>query len=401
MKITINSKSFVDAVSWVTKSYDMKNDRAYVTLSIDAEGEGILSHANTNSYMKSNFSVVSVDFDGDDKDSASFAVDGAYLKNLSNAIGSSSGEVVISKKLKSEKTSLNVKTDLGRFTIPLLDYAVSEEPTFVEIGEVDDNDFFDSLTRIAKLCDSDNSGSSSFIGSVDFGFNVEDKTVNMFATDRYALGEISLDFSPSDNQDDDTVEDIVSKHVLLPSSSATIIPATKGVNTSITLIAEDSGDGTLRFGYSFPDSRIALFSLVNAATFPHTQAMKDKALKEVEHEITVETSDLKNAIRTISSLSPSEDDIYFTIDGDGLTVTDSAMSNSLQVDSKDVDYENEDEYRARFVRSVINEAFSPVSTSKMKLKWGSNSMAFVFEPLTEDGQSVENVFVMAVLGKLN
>lgn len=400
MKITINSKSFVDAVSWVTKSYDTKNERAYIALSINSEGEGVLSHSNTNSYMKSNYSVTSVDFDGDDEDKATFAVDGSYLKNLANAIGNSGGEVVISKKLKSAKTSLDVKTSLGKFTIPLLEYAVAEEPEFSEIGEVDDNEFFDSLTRIAKLCDSDNSGATSFIGSVDFGFDTDDKTVKMFATDRYALGEISLDFSPNEDADD-TVDEIVSRHILLPSSSANIVSATKGINTSITLIAEDSGDGTLRFGYSFPDNRIALFSLVNANTFPHTQAMKDKAIKEVEHEITLETSDLKNAIRTISSLTPAEDDIYFTITNKGLVVTDSTKSNSLKIDNTEIDYDSEEEYRARFVRTVINEAFSPISTSKMKLKWGENSMAFVLEPLTEDGESVDNVFVMAVLGKIN
>jgi len=400
MKITINSKSFVEAVSWVTKSYDTKNDRSYIALSIDSEGEGVLSHANANSYMKSNYSVVSVDFDGDDQDNAVFSVDGAYLKNLANAIGSSGGDFVISKKLKAERTSLDVKTNLGKFTIPLLDQTVASEPEFVEIGEVDDNEFFDSLTRIAKLCDSDNSGSSSFIGSVDFGFDTEEKTVKMFATDRYALGEISLDFSPSE-EEDDTVDEIVSKHILLPSNSANIVSSTKGINTSITLIAEDSGDGTLRFGYSFPDGRIALFSLVNAATFPHTKAMKDKALKEVEHEVTLETSDLKNAIRTISSLSPSEDDIYFTISSKGLVVTDSTKSNSLKVDHDEIDYDNDEDYRARFVRSVINEAFSPISTNKMKLKWGSDSMAFVLEPITEDGESVNNVFVMAVIGKVN
>lgn len=401
MKITIDSKSFVDAVMWVTKSYDAKDDRAYVGFFINADGEGVLSHANNNSYMKSNYTVVSVDFEGDDVTEASFALEGIYLKNLASAIGSTSTDFTISKKLKKERTSLEVKTGVGRFTIPLLDYRVAKAPEYVEIGEVDDNEFFDSLTRIAKLCDSDNSGSSSFIGSVDLGFDVENESLKMFATDRYAMGEIALGFSPSNNEDD-TVEEITSKHILLPSSSANLIPATKGVNTSITLITENGGDGTMRFGYSFPDSRVALFSLVNAATFSHIEAMKSKALKEVEHSITVPTTALKNTIRTISSLSPSEDDVYFTIDGDGLVVTDSSKSNSLEVEHSELDYDKiDEEYRARFVRAVINEAFSPISTSSVKLKWGANSMAFVLEPITEDGATVDNVFVMAVLGKLD
>lgn len=399
MKIKIDSKSFVNAVMWVTKSYDSKDEKAYVSLFVNADGEGTLSHANNNSYMKSDFSVVAVDFDGDDVDKASFALEGNYLKSLAGAIGSSGAEFTLSKKLKAERTSLEVKTSSGKFTIPLLDYKVSEAPEYVVLGEVDDNEFFDSLTRVAKLCDSDNSGSSSFVGSVDFTFDTDDETLKIFATDRYALGEITLPFSADSESDE--VSSIIENHLLLPAASASLIPPTKGLNSSVSLIAESSGDGALRLGYAFPDSRVALFSLVNAAAFTHVDKMKDQAIGQIQHSIVVSTADLKNTIRTISSLSPMEDDVYFRITEDGLVITDSSKSNSLEVDYSEFDYQRQDEYPARFVRAVINEAFSPISTNNVKLKWGDNSTTFVLEPITEDGKSVDNVFVMAVLGKMN
>lgn len=395
MKITVDSKSFVDAVAWVTKSYDQKNDRAYVALSVNDEGKGILAHSNDNSYMKSEFNVISADFNDDDVNEATFAVDGSYLKNLATAIGNADGEVVISKKLKTERTSLDVKTSLGKFTVPMLDNKVSADPEIVEIGEVDDNEFFDSLTRIAKLCDSDNSGASNFLGSVEFGFSED--SIKMFATDRFAMGEIKLDFSRSDDEDD-FIETLLEKNILLPAASASLIPATKGVNTSITLIAEDGGDGTQRFGYLFPNGRVALFSLTNSPAFTHFEKMKQKTIKDIDYEIVVPTSALKSAIKTISSLAPSEESVYLTINKKGIVVTDSSKSNSLKVESSGLVYDSDEDYRARFLRLIINESFSPISTSVVKLKWGSASKAFVFEPITEDGKSVENVFVMAVVG---
>lgn len=399
MKAVIDTKSFVDAVSWVTKSYDAKNDRAYVALFIDENGDAYLSHSNLNSYMKSEFTVVSVDFSEDEDTDTQFAVDGKYIQRLANAI-SSSGQITISKKLSSDRTSLDVKTPSGKFTIPLLDSKIPASPKTVSIGEVDDNEFFDSLLRISKLCDPANTGSNSFIGSVDLGFDIDEDTVKLFATDRYAMGEITLGFTP-ENVDDEDVKEFVDDHILLPHSSAILVPPTKGINTSITLIGENDSNGGLRFGYSFPDGRVALFSLMNAAKFPHTEAMKNKTKKSVEHSITVPTSELTNAIRVVSSLAWDEDDIYLIINKDGLTVSDSNGTNKLSVAHSEIDYDLDTDYRARFVRPIINEAFSPVSTPYVSLKWGESSSAFVLTPITEDGKEVDTIFVMAVIGRMN
>lgn len=400
MKLTINTKSFTDAVSWVTKSYDSKNDKAYITLSINEDAQGSLSHMNPTSYMKSDFSVISVDFDDDEDTDVQLAVDGKYLDRLAKSLNGTK-EITITNKINSKKTSLDVKSSLGKFTIPLVDTKISSAPEIVEIGEVDDNEFFDSLLRIAKLCDPANSGASLFLGSVDLGFDKDNDKVKMFATDRFAMGEITLDFSPVDD-DNETMQALTDKHILLPYNSAILVPPTKGINTSITLIGEESsqGNSALKFGYSFPDGRIALFSLVNFQTFSQVEQMKKKALDTVEHSIIVETSALTNAIKVVSNLAWDEENIYLNISKkNGLIVSDVNNTNSLKVEHSHIDYDSKDDYRAKFLRLTINEAFSPVSTSKVALKWGPKSNAFIFEPITDDDEALDNIFVMAVLGR--
>lgn len=397
MKLVIDTKSFINAVAWATRSYDSKDDRAYATLHVDADGNGSISHTNFSSYMKSEFTVVSVDFTGDTETEVSFAVDGQYIQRLAGAIPAK-GELTISKKLSSSRTSLDVKSDFGKFTIPMLDANVGEEPKTVVIGEVDDNEFFDAMLRISKICDAANTGNASFVSSVDLGFDAENNSVRLFATDRYAMAEVVLGFTPDSNIDDETLESYINNHVLLPHSSAVLVPPTKGLNTSITLIGETSPNGSLRFGYSFPDGRIALFSLMNAPNFTRLETMKTQTKRLIEHSITVPVADLKNAIGTVSKLVREDDDVYLTVSEDGLVVSDRYDTNKLNVEHVDMDYDLEEPYRARFVRPVINEAFSPISTPSVKLEWGSTSGSFVFTPIAEDGSIVETVFVMAVLG---
>lgn len=400
MKLRIDTKSFVDAVAWTTKNYDAKDDRAYVALSIDENGSGYLSHTNPTSYMKSNYTVLEVDFDGDEVKEAQFAVDGKFLKTLAKAVSQSNGDVVISKNLKSAKTALEVKTSSGKFTLPLLDSVVGKAPKVIEIGEVDDNEFFDMLIRISKLCDTNTAGSSMFTGAVDFGFDVKNDKVKLFATDRFALGEVVLEFSANEeNADDEVVSELISNHALLPYSNAVLVPPSKGVSTSVSIIAESAKNGAKRLGYAFPDGRIALFSLLDATPFPSVEPMKKKALDTVEYSITVSKSSLINAINVVSSLTWGEDHIYLNISDKGLTITDTNKSNSLAVEHSDLDYSDSETYQAKFLRATINESFSPVSTNNVRLKWGSESNAFVFEPVTEDGETVENVFVMSVLAK--
>lgn len=387
MKLTVDAKNFVEAISWVTKNYDSKDDKAYVALVVSEDGESYLSHANQTSYIKSRLPLVSVDFTGDNENEAALALEGKFLQRLASALGAATGTVELSKVLSKTNTSLDVKSSHGKFTIPVVDSKIASAPEMTNLGEVDDNEYFDSIQRLAKLCDAVNAGYLPVLGTVDLKLDAEDGKLSMMATDRYALGEIVIDFTP-DVAAGEILDDL--SNLLLPHENAQLVSPTKGLSTSITLVYEEEGK---KFGYLFADGRVALFSLSNTSPLAYSD-LKKAASSKTKSSMTVSTNDLKKAIGIVSSLAWEEDSVWLDISEDGeLVVSDSNQTNTLAVDSENV--VTDSALRVKFIRPVINEAFSPVSTGKMNLKWADAGNAFILEPVLDDGTAVENVFVLA------
>lgn len=387
MKLTVDAKNFVESISWVTKNYDSKDDKAYVALVVSEDGESYLSHANQTSYIKHRLPLMSVDFAGDSDNEAALALEGKFLQRLASALGTATGSVELSKSLNKSNTSLDVKSSHGKFTIPVVDSAIAAAPEMTNLGEVDDNEYFDSIQRLAKLCDAVNAGYLPVLGTVDLKLDAEEGKLSMMATDRYALGEIVIDFTP-DAAAGEILDDL--SNLLLPHENAQLVSPTKGLSTSITLVYEEEGK---KFGYLFADGRVALFSLSNTSPLAYSD-LKKAASSKTKSSMTVSTNDLKKAIGIVSSLAWEEDSVWLDISEDGeLVVSDSNQTNTLAVDSENA--VTDSALRVKFIRPVINEAFSPVSTGKMNLKWADASNAFILEPVLDDGSAVENVFVLA------
>lgn len=401
MIVKIDTDSFVSAVNWSTKTYNPKNDKSNLVFSVSSDGTGSLAYTSEDSFMKTGFNVQEVDFSDTDEVDLKFVVDSGYVKSLANALGNGGNVVVIEKDMNDVKTSLKLKTDIGSFTVPLLDHRISDEPDVVSIGDVDDNEFFDYLSRESKLCDTDQVDAAMFIGSVDLSFDTDNNLVKLFATDRYVIGGVSTSFTPAENTDEDIYNTVIDGHVLLPAFNANLISPTKGLNSPVTLIAEKvkKENTSFKFGYSFADGRIALFSLTNADAFPNFEKMRGKALDDVKNSVVISTPVLTKAIKTISSLVQYEDDIYLNISSDGLVVTDSSESNKIRVPHSDINFVDDGVQRFRFYRGVINEAFHPIGTKDVILSWAESKSAsnFVFQPVTEDAEVLDNVFVMAVI----
>jgi hypothetical protein len=391
MKLVLDSKSFIEAISWASKNYDSKDTTAYIAMKVTKNGTGYLFHSNAMSYLKSPFTVNSIAFDsGEDSDSGlTLALAGDYLQALATALKSNPGVITISKDLTNKNSPLDVKTSNGKFKVPILDVRIATEPSIIELGEVDDREYFDSLQRLSKLCDPANAGFMPALGSVDIKLDNENKSVTMMATDRYALGEISLDLHPHSALQE-YIENRDGVHLLLPFETATLISPSKGLTSSTTLVHEPKGD---KFGYLFSDSRVAVFSLKDAEPIAYLR-LKENATSDLSREMTLSTDDFKKALQTVSSLAWEENEIYLSLSEDGLVVHDVHRNNEIAVDAEDV---NVDETRSSpFIRSVIMEAFAPISTSKVILSWGDESRTYVLTPLLDDGTKLESTFVFFI-----
>lgn len=380
-KITVDSNSFVEAVQWATKSFDAKDDKAFVALKVSAAGRGSLSHSNPTSYLKNDFQILSSDLESGDE--ISLALEGRFLQRLAGALDAKGPA-----DLEYKNNVLTLKSRSGKFTLPVFNSRLPKEPEFVKVGEVDDTEYFDSVQRLAKLTDVASAQLMPILGTVDIRPDLEENRLVMMATDRYSLGEISIDFTPSDEN-----VDFFNKfeNLLLPYESAVLIAPSKGLTSSVELIfSEEAGD---KFGYRFADGRVALFSMKAAQPLQY-EALKTNATNLVKNSVQLNTRDLQKAIATISNLAWDENEIYLEITPDVFAVHDSSRSNRLELETDDLSVE--EPLTVKFVRSVINKGFVPISTAKLNLKFGGATDAFVFEPVLDTGAPAENVFVIAI-----
>lgn len=385
MQLVVDTKSFVEAVSWVAKTLDTKDDKSYIALIVDANGEGYLSHTNGLSYIKSPLKIEKIELE-DDESEVRLALGAQYTKRLASTLRDHSVALSFSKDLNNPRTSLTVKRPQENYTIPLVEARIGVEPKYEVIGSVADGEYFDTLNRLAKLTDPANAGVLPVIGTVDVKLDLESKTITVMATDRYALGEIVIPFEPSAGAE--FYEN--AKNFLIPEERASMITPSKGAVDNIELIFESKAQ---KFGYTFPDGRIALFALSTAE--PLAYKVIKKSASETSGKALISLVELKNAISSISSLVYDETNIQLTISEKGLIVSDIHETNTLRVtiaESTEID----EPIVIRFSRSILNEALGPIATNRFNLKWKDAASAFVIEPIFDDNSVADNVFLLAI-----
>ena len=387
MKLVADGTTLAAAISWVTATFDSKDDRAFVALEVNSDGEGFLFHQNSTSYLKKPFGVQSIDFDDDDADAESIllALEGQYLVRLKEAIGD--GPIKFSKKLNDKTSPLVGRTSFGHFTIPVLDFKAPSAPKTVSIGEVDEAEFFDSLKRLSDICDK-NGGQVPATTTVDIFFDSKAETVSMMATDRYVVSELILPFEKSAKSDSKYLDDV--NHVLLPQESARLgLNSRSGSN--VELVNDERGG---KFGYVFPDGSFALFT-VKDATPINISGMKKAASRENEgwNTIQVSASELRKAIKIVLDLSWNEDYVYFTTKDDKLIISDSAGTNKVAVSAE---IEESDPLTIKFTKSTIQSAFKAVSSDRIVVRWNSENKPFIMDQVLEDSVIDDNSMIIFV-----
>jgi len=385
MKLSLNAQGFVEAINWVTKNFDMKDDKAFIALHVDKDGNGYLTHENVTSFMKAPFSVGAVDLDG--KDSFKLALDGRYIQRLAGALGNIKGEITLSKDSANEKSTLDVKGAGSRFTVPTFDSRISSEPTVKEIGDVNNVEYFDALQRLAKLCDVKNAGFMPVLETIDLQLDNEEKTITLMATDRYSLGEIIMEFTPRSSAAE-FIEN--NPHLFLTHQSAILVSPSKNLNEQLTLVTEEKSG---KFGYSFTDGKLALFSLKSLEPLLYGH-LKTSSIEKVTNSFDLVVSDFKKAMGVVSSLAWEETDIYLEISKEGLVVSDSTGNNTMKVDVTEL--ETDGDYRIKIVREIINSSLNPIATPEMRFHFSDQKGAIVLRSLLDNGKVNDNVFALAV-----
>lgn len=399
MKLTVDPQNLADAVAWATQNYDQKDTQSYVALTLDRQsGKASLTHVNQVSHMHSPLQISELELDSEEKDeSYSIPLDGPYLKSLAAVLKRmGSAELTLSKKLTKKNDPLKVKGDRQSFTVPVLLVETKKSPALTVLGEVNDLEFLGAVQRLAKLCTLATADAGAATGSVavDFG----ERKLTLMGTDSYSLGEVVVDYSPNGKDlKEFTEKSSTGSTVLIPRAAALTVKPAKNAGENLELVYDSKGK---KFGYSFSDGRVALFSL-DQSTPTIYQSLKSNVIEVSDASVDLPLQDFTRAIESIAALSPDEVDVSVTIDGTKkkkkLVVSNTKRTNTIEIDVEGMNYTGEVEMS--FFREVITKSLIPVTGSSVRMFFsGEGPQMVVLRKLKDDDAKIDkSIFALAIL----
>lgn len=381
MKITTDSQKLIDAISWASKTNGPNDDT--IVVEVNEDGEASLSHLGQDSYILAPLELNSAP----SGDGFRLPVDGSQFNRVVAGLKLIPGEVTLEVTGTGTSKTLKInsaKYNSTRFMVPAYSSKPASAPSFEVIGEISEAEYFESLKGIRNAASHEDEANTPALRSIDLAFS-DDKLVLM-ATNRWALAEITLDYTQNDDIDSDDIPD----HFLLPRDAASAIVGTKDASEVVEIIYDSD---TMKFGYRFNDGRIALFGLNSGTPIPYARTKED-ASQDVDREATVDLVDLKAKIRTISSFPESDGTVYWTVTPDLFEIHDKSNENSMQIDAS-IELAGADESNLAFIQSVLEVAIGVIRTERVKLKWSENESHILVVPVLDDGSDSNTVFAFA------
>lgn len=399
MKFTIDPQSFGDAVAWVVQNYDPKDSQSYVALTVEREsGKASLTHVNQVSHMRSPLPITELEFGEEELDeSYSIPLDGPYLKNLAGVVKRlGSTELTVSKKLAKKSEALSIKGSRQSFTVPVLLVEVKGAPSLTVLGEANDFEYFSAVQRLAKLCTlaSADAGASTGAVAVNFG----EKKLTLMSTDAYSLGEIIVDYSPQVDELAAFSEKATNGSiVLVPRSAAMTVKPSRTPTDTVEFVYDSKAK---KFGYSFDDGRVALFSL-DQSTPTKYEGLKNSMVEVSTSSVDVSLKDLTNAIDAVASLNPEDVDVTIRIEGSKkkkkFVVLDSKKSSVIELEVGNMDFTGE--FEVSFFRENISKSLIPVAGNTVRLLFDTEApRVVVFRKVKDEDDKIDkSIFSLVIL----
>ena len=357
MKIKVEPKKFIDSVKWVTKVLDKKGNNSHILLKVDSDGQSTLSYNGANAFMSVPLEIKSTDFSDEDSSSTSIPIDGAFLQKLVQGLPKT-GDIIITGR---RGTPLQVTTKTGKFTVPTFKTKIKASPATVCVGETDINDYFDALTRSAKMCGTKENIRHRYVDTVDVSFCEDEKKIRIYSSDSFVSFETYVDYAPTGRSSNQG-------YLLIPEQYASIAYTSKDYTGVVRILEEIGNSGkTYRGGYEFEDGRIALFPLKDTKRCPlyKVRALDDMQANQTEAEVVVSTSEITSAIRNIDALARGTEDIIISLEDRSLTV--SCGENAITVPT--IENSEDPSFTEPFDRSTLKKSFLPINSRTVKMSF--------------------------------
>lgn len=381
MSFKVSSDIFSSATSWVTQG-SVGKDFFPVIIEFLSNKQAKIFTFDSDQYSKADI-IISTN---DDIDGKRIVMDGQFVKNLSKVIKGYGEDIEFTE----EKGRLLAKTSGGNtFHIPILTINVAEDPKKVVLGDVPEAEFFEIITKIAKI--SDQSSGKPIANSVGFIFDTDsdDNSVIGIATDMFAFSEVLIPFTPAKNAES---KKNLGKSFSLPAQKALAVsPNSKSTGSLVSIITDEQG----RFGYEFADGRVCLFSTRSHEVSRGPSEQMRKVSKNSNQKADVVKKDFEKAISDISMLVPDEITIKLVIKDGEMKISDIGDLNSTIVSANMTDVDQD--VSITFNRSVLKKALIPVTTGSMSLKWNKDNPKHMnIVCIDGEGKDVEEIFIICI-----
>jgi len=389
MKLRINAKDFGNAIAWVISRFDARDGQAYMAITVENTGHVHLTYANSTSLFKSPLAALEVDFSEEETDeSYSIPVDGTYLKNFASVVKTIGAEELLFTKDLTKPGPLKVKADKQNLTVPVFLTSVPAEPKLITLGEVNDQEFFGTLQRLAKVCTSESEDTGAATGAV--AVKLGEENLSFLATDTYTIAETTLSYEPNAKKIAKFKENATNDETaLIPKAAALTVKPSKVATDTVELVYEKEAG---KFGYSFTDGRVALFSLDSSTPLDIT-SLKENLLEINESSVDLPLGELTRYLTSIGILNPSETDVEIEIGQKKVQIRDVQNANVMSLKPSASDFSDGETFT--FFREVLLKSLSVLTSDAVRIFFGA-SPGVVIRPLDSDDLD-ENFFVVAAV----
>lgn len=375
MKFKVKSLDLVGMLKVAVKGYDSRDDSSFIYLKVEDNKLTVVSRCQS-AYFSGSVDVENVEIAEDEPHI--YYVDGEVLKKLAGIFPTAPINIEFSVN-KESRTFVTSYTG-SKFKLPITaDTKEQPIPAISQLGMIQAPEFMHVLNMLLKIVDNDPSAQEHPSSCLHLIFSSD--TIKTMGTDRYALAALTREFVGEGELDGP--ETVLIKH-----PQASLLAKTAGPAEVLRIVYSDE-----YFGYYDGEGNL---SLVGRTTISPLNYEAIKNLTGQGNSVVLETSELRNALSTISKLSFAYDAVSLAFNADEKSCkVNSVTGDSISIPVISMDLS--DSLNVGFTRSVLAEALIPVSTDELRLEWPDTTDAAVYKVIPLDnGVDEEGVFIGVV-----
>lgn len=350
MKFEVKGTELNSVLGTVIKGFSNKEDNSYISFKLDEENNKLILTARSRAaFFRGSVNVYAVDVSKDEP--RSYHLDGVKLKQLTTILPKA--PVNISFAISDKTRSFTIKTATSKYKLPVLsETPIASAPEVDEYATVDANEFMEGIKKLVKIVSTDPSAQEHQASCMYLG--IKDEKLKLEATDAYTLGSINIDSDKLELEDD--------KDVLVRHTEVNTLTESFPNGETLTIVGSDS-----MFGYVDENGTLSLVGVINMVPLDTSQI--ENATEDV-NVFSVDKGEIKDAIETVSKLSPSDQTVDFDLTReDGLVRVSNKYGDYIDVSTEKTNFGHPG--IASFSTEVLLKGLNPANSGTVRFELGS------------------------------